>query len=110
MNAMTSMPGRESTGDNTSGPLVVIPAPIRDMGWSYDVERSILEPRGIRLLVPETDDEARAAMVDADVIFTSSKVTADEIATLNNAVAILCYSVGMDYVDAKAATARGIEV
>ena len=36
-----------------NGPLVVIPEPIRSMGWSYDVERSILEPHGIRLLVPD---------------------------------------------------------
>ena len=37
-----------------TGPLVVIPEPIRSMGWSYDVERSILEPLGIRLVVPDT--------------------------------------------------------
>ena len=35
-----------------NGPLVVIPEPIRSMGWSYDVERSILEPLGIRLRRP----------------------------------------------------------
>ena len=33
----------------SNGPLVVIPEPIRSMGWTYDVERSILEPLGIRL-------------------------------------------------------------
>lgn len=110
MSAMTSTPGRESAGDRTSGPLVVVPEPITDLPWSYDVERSILEPRGIRLLLPKTEAEARAAMPEADVIFTSSAITADDIATLNKAAAILCYSVGMDYVDAKAAKAKGIEV
>ena len=40
-----------------NGPLVVIPEPIRSMGWTYDVERSILEPLGIRLLVPDTAEE-----------------------------------------------------
>jgi D-3-phosphoglycerate dehydrogenase len=49
-------------------------------------------------------------MPDADVIFTSSPLNADDIATLRDCVGILCYSVGMDYVDAKAATARGIPV
>lgn len=110
MTATTSTPGHGSSGSQATGPLVVIPDPITDIPWSYDVERSILEPRGIRLLVPSSEAEARAAFPDADVIFTSSKFTADDIATLNKAVAILCYSVGMDYVDAKAAKARGIEV
>ena len=108
MSAMTSTADQKS--GSTSGPLVVIPEPLGVMNWSYDVERSILEPLGIRLLVPKTTAEAKAAMPDADVIFTSSAVTADDIASLNNCAGILCYSVGMDYVDAKAAAARGIPV
>lgn len=92
------------------GPVVVIPAPIDVMDWSYEVERSILEPLGIRLVIPESPDEARIAMPDADVIFTSSPITADDIATFRDCVGILCYSVGMDYVDAGAAAARGIPV
>jgi D-3-phosphoglycerate dehydrogenase len=80
------------------------------MDWRYDVERGILEPLGIDLVVPDTADEARAAMVDADVIFTSSPITAEDIATLRDCAGIVCYSVGMDYVDAKAAAARGIAV
>lgn len=92
------------------GPVVVIPAPIDIMDWSYDVEREILGRHGIRLVVPASAEEARAAMPDADVIFTSSPITADDIATLNSCVGILCYSVGMDYVDSRAAAARGIPV
>ena len=91
-------------------PVVVIPAPIDIMDWKYDVERGILEQHGVDLVVPASRDEARAAMPDADVIFTSSPITADDIASLRNCVGILCYSVGMDYVDATAATARGIPV
>ena len=94
-----------------NGPLVVIPAPIRTMAWSYEVERGILEPLGIRLLVPETAEEARQALPEADVVFTSSRLTADDIAALGSRCAgILCYSVGMDYVDQAAASARGIPV
>ncbi len=82
----------------SNGPLVVIPEPIRSMGWTYDVERSILEPLGIRLLVPDDDAAAQAALPEADVVFTSSKLEADDIARLgSNCVGILCYSVGMDY-------------
>ena len=94
----------------SESPVVVIPAPIDIMDWNYDVEREILEKQGIRLVVPASAEEARAAMADADVIFTSSPLTADDIASLRNCVGILCYSVGMDYVDAAAAKARGIPI
>ncbi len=92
------------------GPTVVIPSPIDIMDWKYDVERSILEPLGIRLIVPRSAEEARSAMPTADVIFTSSPLTAEDIATFDNCVGILCYSVGMDYVDVQAARDRGIPV
>lgn len=91
-------------------PVVVIPEPIDIMEWDYEVEREILEPHGIRLVVPASATEARAAMPDADVIFTSSPLTAEDIASFRNCVGILCYSVGMDYVDADAAAAHGIPV
>ena len=91
-------------------PVVVIPAPIDIMDWSYEVERGILELHGIRLVVPASAEEARAAMPDAHVIFTSSRITADDIASFRNCVGILCYSVGMDYVDAAAAASHGIPV
>jgi D-3-phosphoglycerate dehydrogenase / 2-oxoglutarate reductase len=105
-------PGRLSdrAPDETSRPVVVIPEPIGIMDWSYEVEREILEEHGVQLLVPRDAEEAAAAMVDADVIFTSSALTADDIGTLRNCVGIVCYSVGMDYVDGKAAAARGIPV
>jgi D-3-phosphoglycerate dehydrogenase / 2-oxoglutarate reductase len=93
-----------------NGPVVVIPAPIDVMDWNYDVERSILEPLGIELVVPASTDEAHARMPDADVIFTSSPLKAADIATFRKCVGIVCYSVGMDYVDAKAAADRGIPV
>ena len=97
---------------NTSdGPLVVIPEPITSMGWTYDVERSILERHGIRLVVPQSAEEAREHLSVADVVFTSSPLPASQIELLGtNCVGILCYSVGMDYVDAAAARARGIPV
>jgi lactate dehydrogenase-like 2-hydroxyacid dehydrogenase len=100
-------PSGAATGD---GPVVVIPEPIGIMDWSYEVERSMLEPLGIRLVIPADRAEAQAAMRTADVVFTSSQLTADDIATFDNAVGIVCYSVGMDYVDAKAAAAKGIPI
>jgi D-3-phosphoglycerate dehydrogenase len=111
MSASDSSTAGSTHGKAHSGrPVVVIPEPIRSMGWSYDVERKMLEPRGITLTVPENEAEAKAAIPDADVIFTSSAFKADDIATLKDCAGILCYSVGMDYVDTKAANARGIPV
>ena len=74
----------------SESPVVVIPAPIDIMDWNYDVEREILEKQGVRLIVPASAEEARAAMPDADVIFNSSPLTADVIATFRTAVGILC--------------------
>jgi D-3-phosphoglycerate dehydrogenase len=96
-----------SPGD---GPVVVIPEPVGIADWSYDVERSLLEPHGIRLVVAGDRSEAAEAMRTADVVFTSSRISADDIATFGNCAGIVCYSVGMDYVDARAAAARGIPV
>ena len=36
--------------------------------WSYEPERSILEPRGVELVVPSDPAEAERAIVDADVV------------------------------------------
>jgi D-3-phosphoglycerate dehydrogenase len=88
----------------------VIPEPIGIMDWSYEVERKLLEPHGVQLVIPSNREEAAEAMKTADVVFTSSAITAADIATLENCAGIICYSVGMDYVDAKAAAARGILV
>src|SRR3954453_3038955 len=107
---MTETQERPSAPTTGKGPVVVIPEPIGIMDWSYEVERSMLEPLGVRLVLPTDRAEAQAAMGRADVVFTSSQLTADDIATFDNAVGIVCYSVGMDYVDAKAAAAKGIPI
>src|SRR5262245_53292391 len=86
-----------------AGPVVVIPGRIRSMSWSYDVERSILEPEGVRLVVPADDAAAAEALRTADVVFTSSPLRAADIARFENCAGIVCYSVGMDYVDIAAA-------
>ena len=106
---MTQTEGRPADAPRT-GPVVVIPEPIGIADWSYDVERSLLEPQGIRLVVARDRSEAVESMRTAVVVFTSSRITADDIATFENCAGIVCYSVGMDYVDAKAAAARGIPV
>ena len=102
--------GIESAPIPRVAPVVVIPEPVSDAGWTYDVERSILESRGVTLVVAASEAEARAALPEADIIFTSSRVSAADIATLRKCVGILCYSVGTDMVDGKAAAAAGIPI
>ena len=107
---MTDTAERTSGPATDDGPVVVIPEPIGILNWSYEVERQLLEPHGIRLVIPPTREEAQEAMRTADVVFTSSAITAADIATFEKCAGIVCYSVGMDYVDAKAAAAKGIPV
>jgi D-3-phosphoglycerate dehydrogenase len=107
---MTDTQARTDARATGDGPVVVVPEPIGIMDWSYGVERSILEPHGVRLVVARDREEAVEAMRTADVVFTSSAITAEDIATFEDCAGILCYSVGMDYVDTKAAAARGIPV
>ena len=79
--------------------------------WSYEVERGILEPRGVELVVPKDPADADRAIVDADVVIVSGihgQLGAAAIESLRNCVGLLCYSIGMNQVDHVAAKAAGI--
>ena len=106
----TQASGHSATQGQTEAPLVVIPKPIRTQGWSYEVEARLLGERGVRLIVPRDDAEAAAALPDADILFACDTVTAADIESMKHPAGILAYSVGMDYIDAKAAAARGIPI
>jgi D-3-phosphoglycerate dehydrogenase len=82
-------------------------------GWSYEIERGIIEPHGVDLVVPRDATEAERAIVDADVVIVSGihgQLGAAAIETLRNCVGLLCYSIGMNQVDHVAARAAGIPV
>jgi D-3-phosphoglycerate dehydrogenase / 2-oxoglutarate reductase len=96
-------------------PRVVVYDPVgwEIPGWSYDIERSILEPRGVELVEPKDEAESDEAIRDADVVIACAirgQLDAAAIATLRNCVGILCYSIGMNQVDHDAAAAAGIPV
>ncbi|MFO1540612.1 MAG: NAD(P)-dependent oxidoreductase [Chloroflexota bacterium] len=84
-----------------------IPAP-----WAYDLERSVLEPAGVELVIPEDAAAAERLIVDADVVIATSvaRLDGERIARLRDPAGILCYSIGMNQVDHAAAEARGIPV
>ncbi len=101
--------GADRTGPS-GGPIVVVHRPIEGQDWSYEIERQILAARGVHLVVAEDYAHARATCRTRTSLFACDTVTADEINLMRHPVGIMCYSVGMDYVDAKAAAARGIPI
>jgi D-3-phosphoglycerate dehydrogenase len=92
-------------------PRVVFYDPIPG-DWSYAIERSVLDPLGVELVVPDDEAEAERAVEDADVVIVTGvrRLGAEAIARLRRPAGLLCYSIGMDQVDAAAARERGIPV
>jgi D-3-phosphoglycerate dehydrogenase len=81
--------------------------------WSYDVERRLLEARGVDLVVPATPQESDEAIRNADVVIACAirgRVEAHHMATMRHPIGIICYSIGMNQVDHEAAKAAGIPV
>jgi D-3-phosphoglycerate dehydrogenase len=81
-------------------------------GGGYDYEREALDPIGAEIVeAPANEAEFIAAARDADAIYAKGMpITKAIIDALENCKAIALGSVGVDSVDVKAATARGIPV
>jgi D-3-phosphoglycerate dehydrogenase len=78
-----------------------------------DLERAILERAGCTVVDPRSKDPVvlAAAVADADAVITQfAPITADVIAAMGRAKAIVRYGIGYDNVDCDAAKARGIPV
>ncbi|MFN8621495.1 MAG: NAD(P)-dependent oxidoreductase [Chloroflexota bacterium] len=99
------------TGIAGGAPRVVFYDPIPG-DWSYDLERSVLDPFGVELVIPPDPTAAEDAIVDADVVIVTSvaRLQAPSIERLKGPAGILCYSIGMNQVDHDTAAARGIPV
>ena len=95
-------------------PRVVVFDPLTSMApaWSYDVERRMLAEHGVDLVVPATPEEADEAVREADVAIVAAirGMKRADIERLTNCVGLLCYSIGMNQVDAEAAADKGIPV
>ncbi len=92
-------------------PTVVVYDPIPG-GWSWASEETILEGRGVDLVVPPDDAAADAAIRTADAVIVTGvgRLDAARVRSLERCVGILCYSIGMDKVDGLAAESAGIPV
>jgi phosphoglycerate dehydrogenase-like enzyme len=91
-------------------PTVVVYDQLDYLDWVYTIEEGALSAAGVRLLVPPRA-VAREALPEADVVIVhDGPFRAPEMALLRDPVGIVCYSVGMDQVDAAAATEAGIPV
>lgn len=64
-------------------PRVVFYDPIPG-GWDYDLERSVLDPAGVELVIPSDPTEAEHLIEDADIVIATSiaRLGADQIARL----------------------------
>jgi D-3-phosphoglycerate dehydrogenase / 2-oxoglutarate reductase len=94
---------------NDAGTVAVTDHPFRDL----DIERSILEPEGYRVVEHQcsTVDEVAQACSDAvGVLNTYAPMPAEVIGRLERCRAIARYGVGLDTIDLEAATARGLRV
>ena len=92
-------------------PTVVVFDPIPG-GWSWDPETAILAARGVDLVVPGSPVDADRAIRSADAVIVTGvgRLDAERVATLEDCVGILCYSIGMDKVDGPAAATAGIRI
>lgn len=93
-----------------TAPVVLVWDPIRDLDWSYERERELLAASGIELLVPSTATASDDELASADVVIVSDPFPTDNFNRLSRCVGLICYSVGMDAVDATAAAQAGIPV
>lgn len=77
------------------------------------IEERVAAPAGARIVGVQTKDAGRlvAAMADADAVITQfAPITADVVAAMRRARAIVRYGIGVDNVDLAAARAHGIPV
>src|ERR1700746_4024506 len=81
-------------------------------GGGYDYENEALDPIGAEIVeAPSNEAEFIAAAKTADAIYAKGmRITKTIIDALENCKVITLGSVGVDSVDVKAATARGIPV
>lgn len=108
---MTDTALATSATARSTGPRVVVYDPIPG-GWSFDADAAILGGRGVDLVVPADEAAADDAIRTADAVIVTGvrRLDAERIEALERCVGILCYSIGMDKVDGRAATAAGIPV
>lgn len=91
-------------------PTVLVYDQLDYLDWTYGIEEQALEKAGVRLLVPSRA-EAGKHLPEADVVIVhDGPFGAAEMARLQDAAGIVCYSVGMNQVDLASATAAGIRV
>jgi phosphoglycerate dehydrogenase-like enzyme len=108
---MTDTALAASSTDRSPRPRVVVYDPIPG-DWTFDPEAVLLRDQGVELVVPPDANVADEAIRTADAVIVTGvrRLDGARIASLERCAGILCYSIGMDKVDAVAASAAGIPV
>jgi phosphoglycerate dehydrogenase-like enzyme len=106
---MTESAATHSHVESGGRPRVVVFDPVPGLS-TWGPETAILGSRGVELVVPadgaQADDAIRTA--DAVIVTGYGRLDGGRVESLERAVGILCYSIGMDKVDGPAAKAAGI--
>jgi D-3-phosphoglycerate dehydrogenase len=108
---MTESAATPSRHESGARPTVVVYDPVPGPS-TWGPESAIFGSRGVDLVVPEDAAAADEAIRTADAVIVTGygRLDAGRVESLERAVGILCYSIGMDKVDGPAAVAAGIPV
>jgi D-3-phosphoglycerate dehydrogenase len=108
---MTDSAATPSRYESGARPTVVVFDPVPGPS-TWGPETAIFGSRGVELIVPGDGAAADEAIRTADAVIVTGygRLDADRVASLERAVGILCYSIGMDKVDGAATKAAGIPV
>jgi D-3-phosphoglycerate dehydrogenase len=108
---MTESAATPSHLESGGRPRVVVFDPVPGLS-TWGLETAILGSRGVELIVPADAAEADEAIRTADAVIVTGygRLDAGRVESLERAVGILCYSIGMDKVDGPASKAAGIPV
>lgn len=98
---MTEQPGQ---------PLVVVYDPITTIRWDYDYEIATLGARGINFELLDDPTTRPARLAEADVVIVSQRLPDEMLERAARACGVMCYSVGMDGVNASLAARMNVTV
>ncbi len=94
-------------------PLAVVHDPLsRVFDFSYEVERALLDERGVDLVVANGDEELDEHLARAKVVISSGleSIGPEDIARMTSCVGIVVAQTGLDHIDLQAAAAANIDV
>lgn len=94
-------------------PLAVVYDPLsRVIDFTYEVEKRLLDERGVDLVVAMSTEELDEHLSEARVVISSGlePIGAEQMARMTSCVGIVAAQTGLDHIDLQAASAADIDV